>query len=488
MLSIKIDYAAISKIMGQLLCVESLLLLIPLAVELFFGDAGVSGFIIAACASGLTGVLLWYPFRYRPVRFQRREGYLLTSIVWFVFAGFGMIPFIIQPYPLCVTDAFFETVSGFTTTGATVIADVERLGHGLLLWRAMTQWIGGLGIILFMLAILPWLNDKGSIPLFNAEATGISHAKLHPRIRQTASALWSVYGVLTVMLIVMLWIGPLDLFDAVCQALSCMATGGFSTRNAGISAWDSYYVDIVLTLFMFVGGINFVLIHTAVKGDWKTFFSNDVLRWYTLIVIGAIVALAVAQAVSPSASDAFSLLILPAFEVVSAITTTGFSLCNLTVWPPFCILIIMMLMMCGACAGSTTGSMKVDRIVALSRNLRNEICTSIHPKRVYAVSVDGDILSSYELKRVTAFFTIFASLIVVGSLVTCAFGIDMEDSFFATISCIGNNGLGLGITAGPDGFGALPAPVKWMDCALMVIGRLELFSVLVLFSAAFWRK
>lgn len=485
---IRIDYRSVIKIMGQLLCVECLLLFIPLIVELAYADRGWAGFLIAIGASGVAGAGMWWPFRFRTARIQRHEGYLLTSAAWFVFAAFGMIPFIFQPYPLSITDAFFETVSGFTTTGATVIADVERLGHGLLLWRAMTQWLGGLGIILFMLAILPWLNDRGSIPLFNAETTGITHTKLHPRIRQTSSALWKIYTVLTILLTLLLWIGPMDLFDAICQSLSCMATGGFSTRNAGISAWNSQYADLILTLFMFIGGVNFVLIYGAVHGDWKSMFRNDTLKWYLMIVLAAYVAILSARLSDGAQHDVMSLFTEPMFEVVSAITTTGFSLCDFGTWSGFAVMVIILLMVSGACAGSTTGAMKIDRIVALSRNLRNEIRASINPKRVYEVTLDGNVLGSYELKRVTAFFTIYVMLIVAGSLFTCCFGLSILDSIFATVSCIGNNGMGYGITAAEGGFGNLPDPVLWLNCLLMVIGRLELFSVLVLFSPSFWRK
>lgn len=485
---IRLSYSSICKVLGQLLIVEGLLLVIPLIMECVEGEDNIYGFLTAFAASCLTGICLYYPNRHKRLVIGRREGSFLVSVAWILFAMIGMIPFMTSRNPLSVTDAFFETISGFTTTGATVIADVESLSRGLVLWRAMTQWLGGLGIILFILAIMPWLNEKGGVPMYNAEVTGITHDKLHPRIRQTASALWLVYGLLTMVLIIMLWLGPMDLFDSVCQAFATISTGGFSSRNAGISFWDSDYVNMTLIVFMFIGGINFSLLHGALHGDLKSMWRNDVLRFYTFVVL--ISYGAVALSVCPAMADTgfHQVFVEPMFHVVSAITTTGFALSDYGQWGPFAIVFTFMLMTCGACAGSTSGAMKCDRILALGRNMRNEITATIFPKRVYTVRICGNVLSAKEMERITAFATIYCSLIVAGSLVVSAFGISIDDSFFAVVSCIGNNGLGYGITGVSGGFHLLPDVVKWMLSLLMITGRLELFSMLVLTIPAFWRK
>lgn len=485
---IKIDYRSVAKTLGQLLIVEALILLIPLAVALLCREAAWSGLLTAVVSSGVCGVLLWLPNRYHSIAVRRREGYMIVSLAWIIFSAFGMLPFMFGPHPLTAADAFFETVSGFTTTGATVIADVESLGKSLLLWRALTQWVGGLGIILFMLAILPWLNDKGGIPMFNAEVTGITHDKVHPRIRQTAATLWKVYMVMTLLLIILLWCGPMNLFDSVCQALATVSTGGFSTRNAGIAAWDNNYVNILLTLFMFAGGVNFTLIYSACHGNLRALTGNDVFRAYCIIVATAFVAIQIAIASGDAPCDFTTLVVEPSFHVVSAITTTGFSLGDFTQWGPFVLQVTILLMICGACAGSTTGAMKVDRVLALKRNLAAEVKMAISPKRMFSISVNGNVLSSPEMKRVMAFVSLYIVLIAAGTLLTCAFNIGFEDSFFAVVSCVGNNGLGYGLTGAAGGFHLLPDTAKWILSLLMIVGRLELFSMLVLFTPLFWRK
>ncbi len=485
---IRIDYRTVLKTLGQLLTVEALLLLIPLILSLWDHDGKTVGFTIAAASAGLCGTVMRFPVRYHDTVVRRREGYLIVSLAWIVFSLFGMIPFLTGEAPLSVSDAFFETVSGFTTTGATVIADVEQYGRALLLWRAMTQWVGGLGIILFMLALLPWLNDRGGIPMFNAEITGITHDKLHPRIRQTAATLWKVYIVITLLLILALWVGPMDFFDALCQAFATISTGGFSTRNAGIGAWHSDYISLVLTLFMFIGGMSFTLIYSAFKGKWRQLFHNDVFRAYCAIVVVSTVVISLTKLTTEGVHDFESLVVQPLFHVVSAITTTGFSLGDFAAWGPAVLLVTLSLMLCGACAGSTTGAMKVDRILALKRNLAHEIIASISPKRVFTVKINGNLLTQGELKRVMAFVSLYLALILAGVMVVSLSGVGFDDGLFAVVSCIGNNGLGYGLTGAEGGFHSLPDASKWLLSLLMITGRLEVFSVLVLFSTLFWRK
>lgn len=487
-MKIRIDYGTVVKTLGQLLIVEALLLLIPLILSLWDHDGKTAGFAIAAVGAGFCGAAMWLPNRYRETVVRRREGYLLVSLTWVVFSLFGMIPFLSGTAPLTLSDAFFETVSGFTTTGATVIADVEQYGRAMLLWRAMTQWVGGLGIILFMLALLPWLNDKGGIPMFNAEITGITHDKLHPRIRQTAATLWKVYIVITLLLIAALWLGPMNFFDALCQALATTSTGGFSTRNAGIAAWHSDYISLVLTLFMFVGGISFTLIYTVFKGKWRLLLHNDVLHAYCAIVVVSALVIAAIRFFADGIRDFTGLAVEPLFHVVSAITTTGFSLGDFASWGQAPMLVIVMLMLCGACAGSTSGAIKVDRILALKRNLAHEVIASISPKRVFTVKINGNVLTPFEMKRVMAFVSLYPVLIIAGVMIVSLFGVGFDDGVFAVVSCMGNNGLGYGLTGAAGGFHLLPDATKWMLSLLMIIGRLELFSVLVLFSTLFWRK
>lgn len=484
----EISYTSVWKVMGWLLLVLAILLLPPLLVEICCGGDSVVGFLIAEGICLTVGLPVSGSLRRHYARIRRREGFLLVSIVWVVFSLVGMIPFLTGTHPLSLSDAFFETMSGFTTTGATTIADVESLSKGLLLWRAMTQWIGGLGIILLVLAILPSLNERGGVPMYNAEVTGITHDKIHPRIRQTAMALWKVYGCLTLMLVVLLWAGPMDFFDALCQALAGISTGGFSTRNAGIAFWDSIYVDIVLTIFMFVGGVNFTLIYQACRGKWRSLTHNDVFRAYCLIVFAAWILSALTVASGSDALNGETLIVQPLFHVISTITTTGFAIRDIGDFAPLYLAVTIALMLCGACAGSTTGAIKVDRLVALVRNLRNEVKLSIHPSRVLPVKVNNRALSRPEISRITAFVSIYMLMVMLGVGTLSVFQIELSDSLFAVVSCLGNNGLGYGLTGAAGGFHLLPDATKWLLALMMLIGRLELFSLFVLLSPSFWRK
>lgn len=487
-MKIEISYRSVARVLGQLLLAEGALLLVPLLLEILDREPGWRGFVAGAVIALGGGAVMWRRFRHTPLTLRRREGFMLVSFGWIIFSLIGMLPFMYCAHPLSVADAFFETVSGFTTTGATTIADVEVLSKGVLLWRSMIQWIGGLGILLFMLAVLPSLNDGSGLSVYNAEVTGITHDKLRPRIRYTANCLWALYGVLTLVLMLLLWAGPMSFFDSVCHAMTAISTGGFSTRNASIAYWHSDYVTGVLTVFMFVGGVNFALLYGAWKGDWRSLWRNDVLRAYVLIVALAYLAFLVTLLVEGRADTVSHWLFDPLFHVVSTITTTGYTLADFSAWGTFALLLTFLLMMSGACAGSTTGAIKVDRLLALTRNLNNEVKRSVAPKRMYVVRVNGRVVPDEDMARISAFITIYGVLIVIGALIVTAYGISLDDAFFAVISCVGNNGLGYGLTGAAGGYHLLPDAVKWVLSLMMLTGRLELFSVLVLFFGIFWRR
>ena len=483
------NYLLVLRLLGNLLLLEGMLLLVPGAVSATFGETDWQAFAIAASATILSGGVL--SLAGRKVRSQvlfRREGYLLTSLAWVFFSAFGMMPFLLSEEPLTIADAFFETMSGFTTTGATVITDVEAQSHGILFWRALMQWVGGLGIVLFILAVLPSLNQAGSLPMFNAEITGVTHDKLHPRIRQTARSLWTIYVLLTAMLFVLLWLGPMDCFDALCQAMSTLSTGGFSTRNAGISAWHSDYVAAVLSLFMLVGGVNFILLYLFAHGNIKALFKNDVFRAYIMTVSLFTLVICVAMCLSGTPCSVPDYLFKPVFLVSSAITSTGFSYGNYEAWGPLALGAILVMMIFGACAGSTTGGMKIDRILVMLKNVHVQVHRTIYPLHIKNISLNGSILSNENLRRVAAFASVYLALTTVATLVLCAFGVSVNDSFFACASSIGNNGLGYGITGAEGSYSLLPDTGKWILSALMLIGRLEIFTVVALFTRGFWHR
>lgn len=486
--NVGIDYRSVSVVAGYLLVVEFAMLIIPAVVSICYGEETWTCFMPALFAAFGGGVLLILAGggHKRTIHLGRRESYLLTSGIWVLYSLVGMLPFMFYIYPLNAVDAFFETISGFTTTGATVYGDVERLSHGVLLWRSMLQWIGGLGIVIFMLAVLPSLNQEGGVPMYNAETTGIVHDKLHPRIRQTAKSLWTLYLGLTIVLILLLWLGPMSLFDAVCQALTTISTGGFSTRNASIAAWQSDYTAWIISIFMLIGGVNFMLLYGVLRGDVKALLRNDVFRTFVGIVLTAWAAMAAILLLNDSTISISDALLWPLFQVASTITTTGFSYGPYETWGPAVLIIIICLMFVGACAGSTTGAVKVDRFVALWKNMINEIEITLFPHHLKGVTVNGRTLTSAQLSKISAFFMIYIILTVIGALVMADYGYSFTDSFFASASCIGNNGLGYGATGAGGGFGTLPDVVKLVFSLSMLIGRLEIFTVVVLASRKFW--
>lgn len=483
-MKIAISYKSVFRILGWLLMIEALLMVIPFIVNIVERQPS-SGFILGISGASVAGAILSWTCRFHRITIRRRESYLLVSISWIIFSIFGMLPFIFCRTPLGITDAFFETMSGFTTTGATTLPDVESLSKGILLWRAMTQWVGGLGIILFILALLPTLNEKGGIPMYNAETSGITHEKLHPRIRHTARSLWTVYLALTLAMTLLLWIGPMNFFDAICQSMACISTGGFSTRNNSIAWWNSDYISSIVTIFMLFGGVNFSLLYTACRGNARALWRNDVFRAYLAIIFVAYLAILASLLIQGRVHSFHDILVAPLFHAISAITSTGFTLDNFTLWGPFVILVTMLLMLSGACAGSTTGAIKVDRLCALRSILSNEIRHTVNPRHIYVIRVNGNILPNAEITRITAFVAIYIAVATIGALTISAFGYPITDSFFATLSCLGTNGLGYGDTAG---YHLLPCAAKWVLSFCMLIGRLELFTFLVLLSPWFWKK
>lgn len=483
-----IRYASIARIIGRLILIEALLMLVPLGVCLLYGESDWMAFAAGIAAAGAAGGVLEWFTRHTDTYIRGREGFIITALVWVVFGLFGLIPFMLCRTPLGFTDGMFEVISGFTTTGASMITDVEACSRGILFWRAFTQWIGGLGIILFMLALLPELNKAVGISMFNAEATGITHDKLHPRIRQTALSFWGVYCVITLMSVVLLWLGPMDLFDSVCQTFAAIATGGFSTRNEGVGWWQSDYVLVVLTGVMFVAGLNFMTLYAAWRMGLRRLWDNDVFRCFAATV-GIAWLLYVASAIiggAPATAD--RLVVYPLFHVVSAITSTGFSIAEVESWGPFSLFVTILLMLCGGCAGSTSGGIKTDRLMVLGRNFGNEIRKTVFPRRTYVVSLNGSALQSSLVSRVSAFVSLYLLLTLLSTGIITLWGYTVTDSLFMTASCIGCNGLGYGATGVSGSYAALPATVKLLLTFDMLAGRLEIFTLLVLLLPSFWRR
>ena len=484
-----INFAIVLRMQGWLLLIEAAFMLLPLAVAWYYGEqSALRAFIYSTLITAVAGVIMAFGIKPRSKSMNKREGLMLTAIVWVFFSVFGMLPYLFSETLNNVTDAFFETMAGFTTTGSSVIRYVEEIPHGVLFWRAMTQWIGGMGIILFTLAVIPMLNQKGGIALFNSEVTGITHERLRPRVSQTAKDLWFIYIVLTGLLTVLLFLGPMDWFDAICHAMTTTSTGGYSTKNIGLDYWQSSYVFIVVIIFMFIGGISFSIIAATLHGNFKRIRHNDTLRWYcmtTLITTVGIFVYMIYMGFLDTHSDRF---IYSAFDTLSAITSTGFSTFDYENSGEFVTVVLMVMMFFGGMAGSTSGGAKMDRFIVLLKNTANEIYRVLHTNSVRSVHIDGKPVPNHVVSKVNTFFALYIGIIMVVALYLTFYGIPVFDAMYTSMSAISNVGIGHGVTGSGGSWVALHPGAKWVLAFEMMIGRLELFTVLVIFTRSFWKK
>lgn len=476
------------KLLGQLLLFEALFMIIPLIVCICNSEADWFPFLFTIGVTSATGLSLNLLIKPKSENMGRKDGCLITCMVWIVFSLFGMLPFILGSPHLNLSEGFFETMSGFTTTGATVIRDIEKCSKGIVLWRAMTQWIGGLGIVLFTLAIIPSLNNSKGIFMFHAEVSGITHDKIGARIANTAKILWLLYGLLTVILILLLWIGPMNFFESVCHAFAAISTGGYSTRNESIAAFDSFYIKLILSIFMFIGGVNFGLIFAACHGNVKQLWKNDVFRAFIFLIGFNYFLTLVSMIHAHSFTGWQSATIDPVFHVISSMTSTGFGAGNFESWGELSLVLTIIMMYFGACAGSTSGGAKLDRLVYLFKNFKIESKRAISPRIMKAIRVNDQIITPEHTNEIIAFLMIYTGLIVFGGILLSALDFPIVDAFFSSISCISNNGLGSGVTGVTGSYDSLPAIGKWVMSFLMLAGRLEIFALIMLLTPSFWRK
>ncbi len=473
-------------ILGLLLLIEAAAMLSCLPVSIWYNDSAFIPLLLGSGVTALSGFLLWFVNRnFKRENLGKREGYVIVSFSWIIFSLFGALPFFFSVSDLSFTDAFFETMSGFTTTGATIFSDIESLPEGLLYWRALTHWLGGMGIIVLSLAILPLLGI-GGMQLFAAEVPGITKDKLHPRIKETAKRLWGIYILLTFLQAILLMLGGMNLYESLCHAYATMATGGFSTRNEGMMEF-SPYIQYVVIVFMFLAGANFTLHYWLLKGKLKTIWKNDEFRFYLTLVLLPTMLITIGL-INQGFFGVESSFRKALFQVVSIITTTGFVSDNYLLWPGSMWFILFLLMFVGGSAGSTGGGVKIVRHLLLLRNSRLELRRLIHPMAVIPVRLNGKAVSENVIFKVTAFFLIYIFSVAIGTFMITLFGIDFETSIGAVTSAIGNIGPGIGLVGPIYNFSFLPDIAKWLLSFLMLIGRLELFTVLILFSPSFWKS
>lgn len=486
-----INFAIVLRVVGWLLMIEALFMLVPLVVAILYEEMLIAAeFGVSVALTFATGLVMNYFIHPTSNTMRKREGLLLTATVWIFFSIFGMLPFLFSGTVSGVTDGFFEAMSGFTTTGASVITNVEILPRGVLFWRSMMQWIGGMGIILFTLAVIPMLNYKGGVSLFNSEVTGITHERMRPRVSQTAKSLWGIYLVFTIVLAVLLTVGPMDWYDALCHTMSTVSTGGFSTKNNGLHFWHDYYTDIVIIVFMAMCGINFTIIYNVVvRGKFSEFKRSDTLKWYLFVIIAGSVIVFLRIIYMGFVEERDFAIVLSVFDTISAITSTGFATYDYEHEGNFIFFVLMILMFFGGMAGSTAGGAKIDRFVVLLKNIKNELYKVVHSNAVTSVRLDGKSVPHVIVEKVLAFLSIYVAVMVFMAVILTLFGMPAFDALFNSLSAISNIGFGYGeMTGGEDKFAMIPGVCKWLLAIEMMIGRLEVFTVLALLTPSFWKK
>mgnify|MGYP006293272411 CR=1 FL=1 len=481
----KVNWRIILQILGVLLIIEGVFMMTGIPFSLYYCEKKCLSLLYSGLITGISGLVLWWFTRKAQRTIGKREGYIIVTFAWIIISLFGTLPYLISAAIPSFTNAFFETISGFTTTGATILTDIESLPKGILFWRAMTHWIGGMGIIVLSVAIMPILGI-GGMQLFVAEMPGITPDKLHPRITQTAKRLWLIYVTLTFAETGLLMLGDLSLFDALCHSFATMATGGFSTHNDSIAAF-SPYIQYVIIVFMMMAGMNFTLHYLSFHGKFREVWRNEEFRYYTLFTFAfaVIITFLLFFHNGPSFEKAFR---EATFQVVSIVTTTGFVTADYLIWPGYIWIFIFLLMFIGGSAGSTGGGIKVARQILLLKNSLLEFKRMVHPQAVIPVRFNGKAVSQEILYLVMAFFLFYLLIFFAGTFAMVLLGLDFDTAIGATIATLGNIGPGIGGVGPVENYADLHVVSKWISAFLMLLGRLELFTVLILFSPSFWRK
>ncbi len=480
-----LNYKIILNIIGFLLILDGLAMMLGIPFSLANNDNDVYVLLGCGFGTGIIGLFLYLFTKDHEKEIRKREGYIVVSLGWLVMSIFGALPFVIHGSMPSYTDAFFETMSGFTTTGASILNDIESLPHGLLLWRSLTQWMGGMGIIVLSLAIMPILGI-GGMQLFVAEVPGPTKDKIHPRIRETAKRLWVIYLLFTMVETLLLMLGGMTFFDSINHAFTTMATGGFSTKQDSIAHFTSPYIHYVIIIFMFLAGTNFALHYHVLHARFKTLSKNEEFTFYLKVVLGFTVLIAVILLIkgynNPEASFRDSL-----FQVVSMITTTGYVTADYEAWGSFFQIVFFMLLFVGGCAGSTGGGVKIVRHLLLLKNSFSELRRLIHPRAIIPVRYNNNSVPNDIISNILAFFLFYIFIFVVGTIIMSLIGLDFLSAMGSVATSIGNVGPAIGSVGPSYNFANIPDIGKWFLSFLMLLGRLELFTILIIFSPSFWK-
>lgn len=487
---IDINYKLVSKILGYFLLLEGILLTLMPIISLLYREKDSMYFIYSALIAFVASLILILNGRNSPGRVGKREGFLIVVLTWIVYALIGALPFYFSNAIPSFTDSFFESMSGFTTTGSSILNNIESLNYGILFWRALTQWIGGLGIILISIAIIPIVGINGT-QLFSTENAGISTEKFSPKINDSAKFILSVYGILTVAETIFLLFGGMSFFDAITQSFSTVSTGGFSTKQMNVGYWNSPYIQYVIAIFMLLSGVNYFIYFFGINKQFFKLKRNEEIRYYLILILVTSIAVMISQidfsgtfrfaSLEKAWRDSF-------FTITSMFTTTGLTTVNYTAWKPFTWGIIAGAMIVGASAGSSGGGIKVIRFVIIAKAFYYEFKRTIHPQAVIPVRYNNHTLNETTLNRVLSFAMLYLITIFVGIIVLLISGMNISDSVSGMITCIGSVGPGFGSLAPGGSFYNIPAFSKWFLSFVMLLGRLEIFTVLMIFTPSFWKK
>jgi trk system potassium uptake protein TrkH len=478
------NWRLVFRTMGVLTLLEAQFMLIPTITAWWYHEADFGAWIASSIITWLSCWWMLLAGRGAEKRVGEREGYVIVATVWVVYSLFGMLPFWLSGALPDITDAWYETMAGFTTTGSTVFTDIAAQTHSILLWRALMQWLGGMGIIVLSVAILPMFG-LGGMQLYSAEVTGVSYDKLSPRIADTAKHMWLTYIGLTISEGVILWLFGMDHFDAVCHSMATISTGGFSTHNDSVIAYGPA-IQWTITFFMLLSGINFTQLIYAFRGKPQRLFQDEETRWYicACLIMGAVLTIGLLIFTRGS----WESIRLGFFTSIATITSTGFVAADYMIWPPILWMIVFFLMFTGGASGSTSGGMKWVRLAIFAKSAKAEINRRIHPNAVIPVRFNGQTLREQTTSNVVAFMFFYIVIITLAALCFCACGIGFDESIGIAVSMIGNVGVSIGQWGSSGCYAAFPPVAKWIATFVMLIGRLEIFTVLLLFSRALWKK
>ncbi|MBP5364942.1 MAG: TrkH family potassium uptake protein [Bacteroidales bacterium] len=474
-------------IIGLMLFFEGLIMLVPAFVALYYGEPDSMGFFVSTVITETVGFVLAYSLRRHSTNISKRDSYLLVVMVWFIFALFGTLPYLLSGFTNSFVDAFYESMSGITTTGSTIVSDFDSVTHGVFIWRSLTQWLGGMGIIALSIVLLPILG-MGGMQVFSAEASITRADKIHPKIAEMAKYMWIFYVVFTIIEIVLLVVGDMPLFDAICHSFSTIATGGFSTKADSIGAFNSPYIESVVMVFMFLGGVNFALYYALIVGKGRRILADDELKSYIFIVILFSFLLALILIFIGDYDTTGHAVRDSMFHIISVLTGSGFTTTNYSMWPVATSAFIALLMFMGTCTGSTSGGLKLMRLIVVGRNIINEVKRAIHPTAIVNVRYNGRSLTSNEVFSVLSFFVLYFVIILIGIFIVTMFGYNLEDTYGLVVNSLSNVGCSIGNYGPSASICDLHPVVKMTMSVLMLIGRLEIFTVILIFTPTFWKR